>query len=166
MDRGALACDDPSMSWTADEGDERLANRWGTFFIRLSWPILGLGSIPAFLISLFLGPSDRGFLIGGGFAALVAMPAYAWLVARPLRWVWAGADGLRVSDGRREVRVPYSSIEDVRGFWYARDLVRVTLKAPTAVGSRFIFIPSWRWSTRGDHPVVARLRERAGIVAG
>jgi hypothetical protein len=154
------------MGWAADvDGDERLANRWGTFFIRFIWPIFGLGSIPGFLISLIIwGAPDRVFLFGGGFAALVAMPAYHWLVARPLRWVWAGADGLRVSDGRREVRIPYSDIEDVRGFWCARDLVRVALKAPTAVGYRFVFVPRWRWSRRGDHPVVARLRERAGLV--
>jgi hypothetical protein len=153
------------MSWTADvNGEERLANRWGTFFIRFIWPIFGLGSIPGFLTSLFWWRPDRVSLIGGGFAALVAMPAYYWFVARPLRWVWAGADRLRVSDGWREVCVPYSAIEDVRGFWYARDLVRVALKTPTAVGRRFIFIPRWRWLLRGDHPVVARLRERAGLI--
>ncbi len=88
------------MGWAADvEGDERLANRWGTFFIRFIWPIFGLGSIPGFLISLIWWRPDRAGLIGGGFAALVLMPAYSWLVARPLRWVWAGVEGLRVSDG-------------------------------------------------------------------
>lgn len=152
------------MSWTSDlEGEERLANRWGTFFIRFIWPIFGLGSIPGFLISLIWWTPDRVFRIGGGFATLVAMPVYYWLVARPLRWVWAGADGLRVSDGRREVRISYSEIEEVRGFWYARDLVRVALKAPTAIGRRFVFIPTMRRSLRGDHPVVARLRERARL---
>lgn len=155
------------MRWTSDfDGDERLANRWGTFFIRFIWPIFGLGSIPGFLISLIWWRPDRVGLIGGGFAALVLMPAYYWFVARPLRWVWAGVDGLRISDGLREVRVPYSAIEEVRGFWYARDLVRVALKEPTAVGVRFTFIPRWRWLVLGDHPVVARLRELAGLVRG
>jgi hypothetical protein len=102
-------------------------------------------------------------LVGAGVVALVVMPAYHLLVARPLRWVWAGAGGLRISDGRRDVRVPYSAIEDVRGFWYAPDLVRVVLKNTTPSGRRFLFMPTLRRSLRGDHPVVARLRERAGL---
>jgi hypothetical protein len=152
------------MNWTADlEGEERLSNRWGTFFIRFVWPIFGLGSIPGFVISLIWWTPDGMALIGGGFAVLVVMPAYYWFVARPLRWVWAGPDGLRVSDGYREARIPYSGIAEVRGFWYARDIVRVALKAPTTVGRRFMFIPTMRRSRRGDHPVVARLRERVRL---
>jgi hypothetical protein len=164
VDHDAVAWEDPVVTWTADlAGEERLANRWGTFFIRFIWRIIALGSIPALPIWIIWWRPDRASLLLFGIAA-VLMPAYYWLVARPLRWVWAGADGLRVSDGWREVRIPYSEVEDVRGFWYARDLVRVALKAPTAVGARFIFIPRWRWSVRGDHPVVAQLRDRASLV--
>jgi hypothetical protein len=153
------------LTWLADQdGEERLASRWGTFFIRFIWPIFGLGSIPGFLISLlWWRPDHVSHLVGAAVAALVVMPAYYLLVARPLRWVWAGADGLRLSDGRREARVPYSAIEDVRGLWYARDLVRVALRTTTPVGRRFLFIPASRRLLWGGHPVVARLRERAGL---
>jgi hypothetical protein len=144
-------------------GDERLANRWGTFFIRFVWPVFGLGSIPGLLISfVWWRPSGAEFIAMAG-GVFVLMPAYYWFVSRPIRWVWAGHDGLRISNGLSEVRVPYSDIEDVRGFWYARDLVRVALKHPTPVGRRFIFIPSFRLSSWSDHPVVNRLRDRAGL---
>jgi hypothetical protein len=43
VDREAVAWEDPVVTWTADlEGEERLANRWGTFFVRFIWPIFGL----------------------------------------------------------------------------------------------------------------------------
>jgi hypothetical protein len=145
-------------------GDERLSNRWGTFLIRFVWPAFGLGSIPGFLISLaWWRPAGAEFifLASGMF---VLMPAYYWFVSRSIRWVWAGHDGLRISDGWSEIRAPYSDVEDVRGFWYARDLVRVALKKPTPVGRRFIFIPSFRLIAWGNHPVVNRLRERAGLL--
>lgn len=145
------------------DGDERLANRWGTFFIRFVWPVFGLGSIPGFLISLpWWRPAGPEFILAA-LAALVLMPAYYWLVCRPLRWVWAGPDGLRVSDGRRDVRLPYGEIQDVRGSWYARNLVRVTLRTRTDIGRWFIFIPRFRLIVRGDHPVVNHLRRRAGL---
>ena len=145
-------------------GEERLANRWVTFFIRFVWPVFGLGSIPGFLISLAWWRTEGwGERIFFGLAVFLLMPAYYLLVSRPLRWVWAGPDGLRVSNGLRDVRVPYSEIEDVRGFWYARDLVRIVLRRPTTIGQRFIFIPTFRLSLRGDHPVVGRLRVRAGL---
>jgi len=154
------------MLLTADlEGDEPLVERSATFLIRFVWPVFGLGSIPGFLISLWWWRPAPNDLIAVAFGLLL-MPAYYGLVSRPLRWVWAGPADLRVSDGLRDVRVPYSSIEDVGGLWYARGIVRVVLRTPTPVGGRFIFIPKVRWIARGVHPVVSRLRERAGLPAG
>lgn len=91
------------------------------------------------------------------------MLAYWWFVSRPIRWVWAGPDGLRVSNGFHEARLPYSEIARVRGFRWARDLVQVVLRNGTVVGSRFVFIPSFRLFPRGDHPVVKRIRARAAL---
>lgn len=150
------------MRFTTDiEGDELISSRWGTAFIRFVWPVFFFGSIPGLLLAAHTLPLPE--LLAGALAITVLFPAYYCLVARPLRFVWIGAAGLRVSSGRRDIRVPYTQIERIRGFWYARDLVKVVLKEQTPVGRWFIFIPRFRLSLRGDHPVVNRLRERAGM---
>ncbi len=169
----AIRCGDSSgstfveryvMRFSTDlKDDELISSRWGTAFIRFIWPVFGWGSIPGVILAALWHQLPGSQLIVAGFAALVLFPAYYWLVAKPLRFVWAGPDGLRVSDGRREVRVPYNQIEHVRGFWYARDLVKVVLKGSTPVGRWFIFIPRLRFSLRGDHPVVNRLRGLAAL---
>ena len=150
-------------AWRAGPDEEPLSNRWATFLLKFVWPVFGIGSVPGFLLALVWAPLPRPGLVFIGVFVVVVFPSYYWFICRQLRWVWAGPNALRVSDGRQEVSIPYGDIQDVRQYRLSGDLVRVALRVRTAAGESFLFIPRWRFVRFRRHPVVSRLRERAGL---
>ncbi len=149
--------------WRAAPNEEPLSNEWATFLLKFAWPVLIAVTVPGFLLAVAWAHLPGPGVLFIGVFVLVVSPAYYWLVCRRLCWVWAGRDALRVSDGRREVRVPYADIQDVRQQRLTGDLVRVVLRVSTAAGDSFLFVPRWRFLRFRRHPVVSRLRERAGL---
>jgi hypothetical protein len=139
-------------------GDDRLANRWATLILRFIWPVLGLGSIPGILLELARAKRSAPELVSLLLVAAAAL-VYWQYVCRPLRWVWMGPDGLRVSNGLHEVRLPRSEVASVRP--WVGSLVLITLQSESAVGKRFAFIPPLRFWPFGEHPVIAELRRWA-----
>jgi hypothetical protein len=108
--------------------------------------------------------------VPGGFVvilfALIAMVlgvlAFKVFIA-PLRRVVATQHGLRVSDARISVEVPYSEIEVVTRVAKRWDIIEVVFRTTTPFGKAIKFMAGARFSWSPEHPVVALLRERAGL---
>jgi hypothetical protein len=108
--------------------------------------------------------------VSGGFVAILfaliagALGVLAFKVfIAPLRRVVATQHGLRVSDARTSVEVPYSEIEAVTRVAKRWDIIEVVFRTTTPFGKAIKFMAGVRFSWSPEHPVVALLRERAGL---
>lgn len=91
---------------------------------------------------------------------LVCLGAISWL-GFSLKRVWLGPTSLRVRGLFKEVEIPLADIERVSSFYLASpESVTVTLRRPSAFGSRIRFIASLRFARFEEPPAAARLRER------
>jgi len=108
--------------------------------------------------------------VSGGFVALlfaiiaVVLGVLACKVfIAPLRRVVATQHGLRVSDARTSIDVPYSEIQAVTRVAKRWDIVEVVFRTTTPFGKAVKFLAGVRFAWSPEHPVVALLRERAGL---
>ena len=100
-------------------------------------------------------------------ASLVVL--FAFVV--PLKRVRLGPDGLRISNFRREITVPFAAIARVRQNWLPTfRLVTLDLRTATPLGHRVVFMPAgaqraafWRPAYWQEDPMVAELRRLAGL---
>jgi hypothetical protein len=108
--------------------------------------------------------------LSGGFVAILfaliavvlGFLAFKVFIAQ-LRRVVATQHGLRVSDARTSVEVPYSEIEAVTRVAKRWDIIEVGFRTSTPFGKAIKFMAGARFSWSPEHPVVALLRERAGL---
>ncbi|MBF5042325.1 hypothetical protein FGE12_07930 [Aggregicoccus sp. 17bor-14] len=102
------------------------------------------------------------------FTALMLLSvSLSWVFTRQLKAVFLVEGGLRVSDFREEVFIPFEDIAEVRERKLSKHRdIRLVLRQPCRFGSRIRFIPyTQHFLLFGDHPVATLLRERAGLVA-
>jgi hypothetical protein len=80
---------------------------------------------------------------------------------RPMRVILEG-ENLLISDLRKEIKVPLSSVSEVRQGWFEKGSpITLTLRAPTIFGDKIKFFPEERWfcAPWKPHPITAELRE-------
>jgi hypothetical protein len=122
-------------------------------------------------------------IVGGSFMAIGALPAMFslggeimialfvagcwimlyWLSQSVFRLKRVAMDDgyLYISDFRKEIRLPLSSIASVKenSLTYLK-VVTITLQEPSEFGSKILFAPEWRlFDDLTSHPVVGELRE-------
>ena len=101
-------------------------------------------------------------------ASLVVLFAFVL----PLKRVHLTQDGLRISNYRREVTVPFRAIARVRQNWLPTfRLVMLELRADAELGRRVIFLPAgaprmafWRADYWREDDLVSELRRLAGLM--
>jgi hypothetical protein len=109
----------------------------------------------------------RWLLLALVAASLVVL--FAFVV--PLKRVHLTPDGLRISNYRREVTVPFRAIARVRQNWLPTfRLVMLELRTDAALGRRVIFMPAgpprmafWRADYWREDDLVSELRRLAGL---
>lgn len=95
--------------------------------------------------------------------SLVGAPALLWF-ATGLKRVTRDGPDLLVSNYRRELRIPVGEIRHVYQSWAVSPWrVVIDMRAPTELGSTFVFIPRFRdglthRALGGQHPVVEEIR--------
>jgi hypothetical protein len=108
------------------------------------------------------------WLLSALFAASLVV-LFAFVI--PLKRVRLIDDGLRVSNYRREVTIPFRDIARVRQNWLPTfRLITVDLRTDTPLGRRFIFMPAgaqrfafWRPTYRQEDRLLGELRQLAGL---
>ena len=125
----------------------------GTLFVWLHAPTAQDGdAMPPDMRWLFLGM----WIVG---SALLL-----WSLAG-LKRVRMDATQLYISNYRREIVVPFANVVDVtENRWVNIHPVTLHFRSPTAFGQRVTFMPTALiFGMFRSHPVVAQLRERAGL---
>jgi hypothetical protein len=148
---------------------ERISSpSWTWFFKRLvpmaMFVVIGAGEL--FAISQFVRDGDWSLLLlplpfaAGAFihCAIFSFPLADEVVI--------DNEDLCIRNGRIETRIPFARIVRVVQFWQTPETIRVEFDQPSPFGRSIHFAASpqrfwcfWFW----DHPLVARLRERAKI---
>ena len=101
-------------------------------------------------------------VIGAGSAMILLCIARVFDRAKR---IWVEGENLRIYDYRQTVTVPLRNIDRVQQTPFFRPhRVCIHFREPTVFGSQVSFFPYYcRLSTSSQHPVVAELRERAGL---
>ena len=141
-----------------------------TFFWKVVLPVAWIAGIVASAASVFfvtpgkLGdPELESLKLGFVLASLVVAPALLWF-ATGLKRVTRDGPDLLVSNYRRELRIPVGEIRHVYQSWAVSPWrVVIDMRAPTELGSTFVFIPRFRdglthRALGGQHPVVEEIR--------
>ena len=77
-------------------------------------------------------------------------------------------EALYVSNYRKEIRVPFSEVESVGG-WFTKRLVTIHFRMETEFGRKVSFMPELRWfdlDVFGPHPIIAELEDAIHRKAG
>lgn len=104
-------------------------------------------------------------------ALLAASLVLVFAFAVPLKRVRLAPDGLRVSNYRREITIPFDAIASVRQNWLPTfRLVTLHLRTDTPFGRRLVFMPAvprpmafWRADYWREDALVRELRSLAGL---
>ena len=148
-----------------------LAPAWTALAAYVGWQLL---FHPADIIAVsdtgVVAPATRWLLLVLLTASLAVLLAFVV----PLKRVALTPDGLRISNYRREITVPFSAIARVRQNWLPTfRLVTVDLSSATPLGRRVIFMPAgagrvafWRAAYWQQDPVVTELQSLVGDVPG
>lgn len=151
------------------ETDENQINGAMTFLYKFFVPPVVLILVLAWTIEVAFvsgiqrrGPSPTMSL--PGLLGLCGGLFYFIRYCFPLKEVWLGEYGLRVSNFRETVAVPFAAIDEVVQQTHGNPrFVVVTLQGGTPLGHRFTFLPKnskaayWPFS-RGEDEVVVELR--------
>ena len=134
-----------------------------TKFYRTFVPVVSLLIFGGYTLSYFVGILNRfgaeGLEWGILFSGIMALAA-TWTSSKLMR-VAVDSHFLYVSNGRKELRVPLSSISSVEQFGGGYKTIVVTLETPSQFGDRVMFLPRDRTAkdpTSGLHPTVVELR--------
>jgi hypothetical protein len=139
-----------------------------TFFTKAIFPacwIAGFGGGVAFIwASTGLPPETRWLFL----AAWIAGALSFWWWCMPLKRVRVSGGQLYVSNFRKEIVVPLTSIESVtENRWINVHPVTVHFRGDTEFGRKISFMPKTRvmffWSS---HPVVGELRRMVAAATG
>jgi hypothetical protein len=119
--------------------------------------------LPALAALVFVSFSEG---IGASLWALFALAfvsfAFREFIA-PLKRVVATQHGLHISGFRVSFQVPYTEIEAVTRVAKRYDIIEVVFRNATPFGRAVKFMAGARFFWWSEHPVVAFLRERAGL---
>lgn len=148
----------------------------GTFLAKFVFPLFFVGVTFAGTIGLPLLGVIRGEMptLAHACIGLVVMTSgvpYFVLYHFPLKQVWLGEKGLRISNCRSQVLVPYAAVESINQMtWVNMRYVIVTLATDTIFGNRFTFVPKeqkmpWPLSS-GEDDCVIDLRRRIKAAGG
>jgi len=142
-----------------------------SFLMKVIFPILWIGGFGAATLNLWLGtmhgPGGTGAPTFMRWQFLVMWLAGAafigWSCAR-LKRVRIDREFLYVSNYRREIMVPLSTIEAVtENRWINIHPVAVRFRVPTEFGQTITFMPTARFFGWSSHPVVEELRDAAHL---
>lgn len=142
-----------------------------TFLMKVIFPAVWICGFGAGTLGLWFGamrgPGGTGappFMKWQFLAAWVAGSAFILWCCASLKRVRIDREFLYVSNYRREIMVPLSTIEAVtENRWINIHPVTVRFRVPTEFGQQIKFMPTarfWGWSS---HPVVAELRSAAHL---
>jgi hypothetical protein len=157
------------QSVSTEPATERISSPGWTWYFKRFLPIVwfAIAAIfQVFAISEFARIGDWGLL----FAPLPF--AVAAFVVGSIFWfpladdVLIDGEGLFVRKGRIEERIPFARIVRVAQFWHQPETIRVEIDPPGPLGRSILFAASpqrWCFLCFWDHPLVARLSERASI---
>lgn len=156
---------------------ERTLSAGTTFLFKYLFPVVWIGGFGAGTLQLWLHPEDvvfngvRGAASSGDqwmfLAAWVLGSAFILWMALPLKSVRLTDQGLRVSNYRREIAIPFGAIERVsQSRWINVRPVTVHLRHDSPFGRRVTFIPAGRrrFAFWREDEIVDELRHRAGLV--
>ncbi len=141
-----------------DPGTVQLSTRF-TFTHKVVMPIVWLGFFGIGTAVLLLQHSPDRQRVLAFIVALVLGGFIFWNWGIPLKRVIATDGGLRVSNFRREVLVPYGQIATLRESKIV-NTVTVDLSAFSTFGTRVVFRPYTARGSLGPHPAVLLLAER------
>lgn len=120
----------------------------------------------------FGGPGPAALGLQSLLSAVIAISLvvlFAFVI--PLKRVRLAPDGLRVSNYRRDITIPFTAVARVRQAWLPTfRLVAIDLRSETPLGRRVIFMPAvrrplafWRAAYWREDALVHELRSLAGL---
>lgn len=142
----------------------------GTFLDKFVLPLVPIGFVLAgtlgvpFFEGIQGGPPSPAYAIIAFVILIIWLPFFT-LYHIPLKQVWVGEHGLRISNFCNEIVVPYTAVESVHQMTQVNmRYVIVTLATDTTFGDRFTFVPKDQKMTwllpSGEDDVVIDLRRR------
>ncbi len=137
-----------------------------TFWIKVIFPLLWIGTFAAVTLAMFLEPRQDGYVsppqIKWIFLALtVAGAAFLYWTCMRLKRVRMDDQALYVSNYLREIRLPLQQVENVNeNYWINLHPITIEFRSETDFGKWIVFMPKIRWlSFWSSHPVVEEIRQ-------
>jgi len=149
-----------------DQGPMRLSSCL-TFIFKFIFPSVWLLGFSAGTLSLLMRPNERGIAIPFGVATIIGALLFS-KACFPLKSVFAGRDGLIVSNFIREIEIPYAQIASIdENKWLNMRVTTILLKGDSAFGRELRFQPYTYFTLLfwKDHPAVVELRRRVELAS-
>lgn len=138
-----------------------------TFFLKVLFPVIGIGVFAGMTILLFarvpaspgssgaLPPATRWILL---LATIAGSAVIYWACIR-LKRVDLDRRALYISNYLTEITVPLRDVVDItENRWVNPNTVTIRLRRDLGFGTRIVFTPTVRWFAFSPHPIVAELR--------
>ena len=139
---------------------KQIVSSSATAFYKRGIPIILVG----FLCLGLLGSVSKGSAsisqLALGLVAFGSVAAVILYLCRSLKEVSVDEQALYISDGKREERIPFAQVESVsQGVWQrgSFETVTITFKIETIFGPKIVFLPSFRFATFTENPIVGEL---------
>jgi hypothetical protein len=144
---------------------ERLSSSW-TFYYKVVLPVVwiggfGLGTIILWTVNSAGSQLQLNVIRGVFFFVwLVGSSFILWFAVR-LKAVTLSEGTLIVANFRQEIRIPLSSINEIRESRLVNPkTIKLTLYPPCDFGEKVVFIPKIKfYNPFGQHPIVKQLKE-------
>ncbi len=141
-----------------------------TFFLKIVVPAYFLGFSFCWLLGVgysAIGKRETSAFLGGGYGLLIMAGCLRTFIRShfPLKKVWVGDSGLRVSNFWTQIELPFAAIESITQLTESRlRHVIIELNQETSFGRRITFVPNisrtfWPFGF-GEAEIVIDLRER------
>jgi hypothetical protein len=138
-----------------------LSSAW-TLFMNLVFPVaLGAGVLSFWSRPERLPPPDS---IKLGLAAISIVGIGFWIWFVPFKRVYVNKKTLYISNYFQTISIPVSEIENVaENRWINIHPITIHLRQATPFGRKITFMPKLRFLVWQSHPVVAELKQLAGL---
>jgi hypothetical protein len=137
---------------------------WYKFILPVIWiSFFGMGTAVVFVAEVSAGPHGQRLSPEVKWLMLaiwIGAAGLIWWLCGRLKRVWLDGGALRISNYRREDRVPLARVAAVtENRWIKIRPVTVEFRAPTDFGDRIVVMPQVRWFLFWrPHPIAVELR--------